>query len=69
MKRSLLYLSTFVLLGAMAFGSVSPVWYVDGSKKKKQAVPESGVVPMLVLSMGVIAGGLALKHRRMRATV
>jgi hypothetical protein len=67
MKRSLLYLSSFVLLGAMAYGSVSPILFDDG-RKKKHAVPESGVVPMLVLSMGVIAGGLALKHRRMRAT-
>jgi hypothetical protein len=69
MKRSLLYLSSFVLLGAMAYGSVSPVLYVDDGRKKKQAVPESGVVPMLVLSMGVIAGGLVLKQRRIRATV
>jgi hypothetical protein len=69
MKRSLFYLSTVVLLSAMSFASISPSWFGDGNKKKKRAVPESGVLPMLVLSIGTLAGGLALKHRRTGATI
>ncbi len=67
MKRSLLLVSSFVLLSAMAFASASPSWHdiFDKNKKKRhEAMPESGVVPMLVISLGAIAGGLALKQRR-----
>jgi hypothetical protein len=65
MKRSLMFLSSFVLLSAMAFAS--PLTSII-NRKKNQAVPESGVVPMLVLSLGAVAGGLALKRRRATKT-
>jgi hypothetical protein len=65
MKRSLILLSSFVILGALAVASASPVDDIfDRKKKRHDNVPESGVVPMLVLSLGAIAGGLALKQRR-----
>ncbi len=66
MKRTVMFLSSFILLSAMAFASTSLNWdsILDRHKKKQESVPESGVVPMLVLSLGTIAGGLALKQRR-----
>jgi hypothetical protein len=71
MKRSLLLLSSFVLLSAMAFATTSPSWediFDKHKKKRREAMPESGVVPMLVLSLGAIAGGLTLKQRRSAKT-
>jgi len=71
MKRSLLLVSSFVLLSAMAFASASPSWeniFDKDKKKRREPMPESGVVPMLVLSLGAIAGGLALKQRRATKT-
>jgi hypothetical protein len=64
MKRSLLFLSSFVILGALTVASASVNDIFDQNKKRRDTVPESGVVPMLVLSLGAIAGGLALKQRR-----
>jgi hypothetical protein len=65
MKRLWLFLPMLCLFSAMAFAS--PNWG-DGSDHKKhhhpQAVSELGVAPMLVLSVGAIAGGLILKRRR-----
>ena len=64
MKRLLLLLSSVVLLSAISFASISPIFFDPNKNKKKHAVPESGVVPMLVVAIGAIAGGLALKQRR-----
>jgi hypothetical protein len=69
MKRSLLFLSSFVILGALTVASASVNDIFDQNKKRRDTVPESGVVPMLVLSLGAIAGGLALKQRRGTKTV
>jgi hypothetical protein len=66
MKRSLLVLSSIVLFSAMSFASVAPDWFGIFDKnhnKRHQPLPESGAVPMLVLSLGVIAGGLTLRQR------
>jgi len=66
MKRSLLFVSSFVLLSAMAFATASPNLrdIFDKNKKKRRELPEFGAVSMLVLSLGTIAGGLAVKKRR-----
>jgi hypothetical protein len=64
MKRSLILLSSFVILGALAVASASPINDIFDRKKKRRDLPESGVVPMLVLSLGAISGGLALRQRR-----
>lgn len=66
MKRSLIFLSSFIILGALTIASASPVndIFDNKNKKRRDTAPESGVVPMLVLSLGAIAGGLALKQRR-----
>jgi len=70
MKRSLILLSSFLILGALTVASASPVNDIfDRDRKRRNTVPESGVVPMLVLSLGAIAGGLALKQRRGSKTV
>lgn len=64
MKRLWLFLPMLLMFTAMAFAS--PNWG-DGWDHKKhhpQAVSEFGVAPMLVLSVGAIAGGLILKRRR-----
>jgi len=62
-------LSSFVILGALTVASASVNDIFDQNKKRRDTVPESGVVPMLVLSLGAIAGGLALKQRRGTKTV
>jgi hypothetical protein len=67
MKRSLIFLSSFVLLSAMAFATASPNLrdiFDKNKKKHREAVPELGVASMLVLSLGTIAGALTLKQRR-----
>jgi hypothetical protein len=70
MKRSFMFLSSFILLSAMAFATATPsIWDIfDRNRKKRhESVPEFSAVPMLVLSLGTVAGGLALRQRR-RAT-
>jgi hypothetical protein len=58
----LFYLSGIVLLSSLAFASSDPGW--GNRHKRHYATPEPGVVTMLCLSLGTIAGGLVLRHRR-----
>ena len=68
MKRLLLCLSAVVLLGSMALASSRPDddrdHDRDGKHKHHYATPEAGVISMLAVSAGTLAGGLALKRRR-----
>jgi hypothetical protein len=61
MKRLLLCLSAIVLLTSTGLGSLRP----DDRDKHKHhyATPELGVIGMLALSIGTVAGGLALRRR------
>ena len=64
MKRSLLFLSAIALLSSMVLASSRPDDDRDGKHRHRYATPELGVISMLALSAGTLAGGLALKHRR-----
>jgi hypothetical protein len=61
MKRSYLFLSTLLLISSMAFASSRPG---RGHDKPRYSTPEPGIVSMLGLSVGTIAGGLVLRYRR-----
>jgi hypothetical protein len=63
MRRMLLYLTGIVLISSLTFASSDPDWDKH-HHKHHYATPEPGVVTMLCLSLGTIAGGLALRHRR-----
>jgi hypothetical protein len=58
--KRLLYLSAFVLSAALGLATPTSV---DGSKPR-YATNEGRSVAMLGMSIGVIGGGLLLKHRR-----
>jgi len=65
MRRLLLFLSVVFLYSAVAFAYPSanqPDWF--NKQRRKQTLSETGVAPMLVLSLAAIGGGLALKRRR-----
>lgn len=63
MRRSLLCLSAIVLFSSMVLASSRPDDGREGKHKHHYATPEAGVISMLALSAGALAGGLALRHR------
>ena len=61
MKKSCAVICALVILSAIALGSSDP-W--DRKKKHEHNTPESGAVPMLVLALSTVTGGVILKRRR-----
>jgi hypothetical protein len=59
MKRMLVCLSMIALFGSMALAKPKPD---QGGDKPRYATPEPGIMAMLGLSLGTIAGGIALRR-------